>query len=178
MGVFSKKTDLGLQAFENYASAMQPWMTRVQRAREAGTTITTMNDALDAAGDVPALSTHNLSGSYERDRASYSAHAWISREADRLSRQDLIRGADGPFWQDLADELWAASERGIKRQPREQVPTPDLPVQVAPNPGGIEAPPPEAIDGEHLEGWYRDPLAGEKYRMRYWDGAAWTDRIT
>ncbi len=43
----------------------------------------------------------------------------------------------------------------------------------------IIGPPPAARDGVGIasSGWYRDPLAGERYRLRYWDGREWTDRV-
>jgi hypothetical protein len=117
MGLFSKKPKPGDQAFSDYADAMRPWMERLQRAREAGTDITTVGDAVDAAGDVPALSAHGLT-SFERDTAVSAARAWINMEAGRMSRKDVLRGADPTFWENMADELWSAKEHGIKQQPR------------------------------------------------------------
>ncbi|HZA71900.1 MAG TPA: hypothetical protein VE476_03220 [Propionibacteriaceae bacterium] len=117
MGLFSKKPKPGDQAFSQYVDAMRPWMTRLQAAREAGTEIITVGDAVDAAGDVPALPVHGLT-SYERDSAVSAASAWISMEADRMSRKDVLRGADMSFWQNMADELWSARDNGIKKQPR------------------------------------------------------------
>jgi hypothetical protein len=39
----------------------------------------------------------------------------------------------------------------------------------SPGPQGSASPPP---------GWYPDPNAGGANLMRYWDGAAWTDRVS
>jgi|SRR5215213_7883693 hypothetical protein len=118
MGLFSKKPSPGDQAFSDYADAMGPWMERLQTAREAGTEISTMGDAVRVAGDVPALPIHQLSGSAQRDTAIYAARAWISSQANRLSRKDVLRGADTSFWQNMADELWSAKDNGIKQEPR------------------------------------------------------------
>jgi Protein of unknown function (DUF2510) len=38
-------------------------------------------------------------------------------------------------------------------------------------------PDPSRRGGQPSAGWYRDPLAGERYRLRYWDGEAWTERV-
>ena len=118
MGLFSKKPSPGEQVFADYADAMRPWMERLQVAREAGTEIATVGDAVDAAGDVPSLGLQRLAGSYERDRALSAARAWISMEADRLSRRDVLRGSETWFWQSMADELWSARDYGIKQEPR------------------------------------------------------------
>ena len=115
MGLFSKKPSPGEQVFNEYADGMRPWMERLQRARESGREITTVGDAVDAAGDVPSLGVHRLSGSVERDKAFYTARAWINMEADRLSRRDLLRGGESGFWQNMADELWAVRDHGIKQ---------------------------------------------------------------
>jgi len=115
MGLFSsKKPSPGEQAFADYSNAMRAWMDRLQRARESGTEIATVEDAFDVAGNVPSLGLQRLTGSYERDRAFYAAQAWLNMEADKLSRRDVLRGGESSFWENMADELWAAKDQGIK----------------------------------------------------------------
>ena len=115
MGLFSKKPSPGEQVFNEYADVMRPWMERLQKAREAGREITTVGDAVDAAGDVPSLGLQRLTGAVERDKAFYAARAWINMEADRLSRKDFASGSGSEFWQSMADELWAVRDHGIKQ---------------------------------------------------------------
>jgi Protein of unknown function (DUF2510) len=38
------------------------------------------------------------------------------------------------------------------------------------------APPPVGRGAEPADGWYQDPLS-VRYRLRYWDGRAWTERV-
>jgi hypothetical protein len=115
VGLFSKKPSPGEEVFNEYADAMRPWMERLQKERESGSEITTVGDAVNAAGDVPSLGLQRLTGSAERDRAFYAARAWINMEAERLSRRDLLRGGESGFWQSMADELWAARDHGIRQ---------------------------------------------------------------
>ena len=91
MGLFSKKPKPGDQAFDQYVDAMRPWIERLQAAREAGTEIITVGDAVDAAGDVPALAVQGLT-SFERDSAVSTGSAWISMEADRMSAKGCASG--------------------------------------------------------------------------------------
>jgi hypothetical protein len=121
MGLFSKKPSAGNQVFSEYADVMRLWMERLQRAREAGANITTVSEAVDAAGDVPPLGLQRLPGSVDRDLALATARAWINMEADRLSRKDLLRGSSERFWQELADALWSAIAKGIKKTPSQSV---------------------------------------------------------
>jgi Protein of unknown function (DUF2510) len=51
------------------------------------------------------------------------------------------------------------------------------------NPEAQSAPDPEGSPGAQASaspppGWYPDPNAGGANLMRYWDGAAWTDRVS
>jgi hypothetical protein len=103
--------------FSEYADVMQQWMERLQSAREAGANIATVSEAVDAAGDVPPLGLQRVPGSVDRDLALATARAWISMEADRLSRKDLLRGSSERFWEELADALWSAIAEGIRQTP-------------------------------------------------------------
>jgi hypothetical protein len=38
------------------------------------------------------------------------------------------------------------------------------------------APPPASRGAQSPQGWYQDPLSA-RYRLRYWDGRAWTERV-
>src|SRR5512146_490976 len=51
---------------------------------------------------------------------------------------------------------------------------PAVPDSSAPEPEGVGTP---EGDDTPSPGWYPDPNAGGANLMRYWDGAAWTDRV-
>lgn len=118
MGIFNKKPEPGVQVFNEYTEATGPWIERVQNARASGAGLTSFEDAVEIAGDVPALALRRLSGSYDRDRALYATQAWLASQADRLSRQDLLQGRDQQFWQDLNDALWSSAGAEVKQKPR------------------------------------------------------------
>ncbi len=69
------------------------------------------------------------------------------------------------------DKVQATTAIRVPQQP--QVAPPDPQVQVS---DLSSAPPPAGRGPQPAQGWYEDPLSSS-YRLRYWDGQAWTERV-
>ena len=107
MGLFSKKPDEEQEVFNEYADAMLLWCQRVNDARDTGADVATTSTIIQAAGQRPKLNIERLASRSDRDAAIAAARAWVGMEADKLARQDVLRGRSADFWGQIGDYLYA-----------------------------------------------------------------------
>jgi len=107
MGLFSKKPDEEQEVFDDYADAMLLWCQRVNQARDAGADVATTSAIIQAAGQRPRLNIERLASRTDRDAAIAAARVWVGMEADKLARQDVLRGRPADFWKQIGDYLYS-----------------------------------------------------------------------
>ncbi|MEU4191354.1 hypothetical protein AB0E69_05610 [Kribbella sp. NPDC026611] len=107
MGLFKKKPDVQDEVIDEYIEAVRAWCRRLREARDGGADVTVASAIIAAAGEVPQLAVERLALPSQRDLAISTARAWLSMEAGRLSRQDVLNGRSESYWVQIGDLLYS-----------------------------------------------------------------------
>ena len=107
MGLLSKKPEDDQAVFDEYADSMLLWCQRVNQAREARAGDETPSAIIQTAGQRPTLNIERLASRWDRDSAIAAARAWVRMEADKLARQDVLRGRSADFWSQIGEYLYS-----------------------------------------------------------------------